>query len=232
MSLYPANDNDQDSLYPTDDNYVRNPMRRDLDGGGKKIFNLDELDLTGTGAITGVNTINGLPYPPYPTPLAASRNQQFQFPTVLNVLGDNAQHLLFTVYDSAEDDNRQLQPLFTNTKISMIMIVMPVNIQQNSGGGTNQGLFDFYLKVNGVQKAASGQFVIPPRQESGIGNQSEASQIATLTFYLVRGVDYTSSLDVITLWGAGQYNYNYYLNYNLVHGGDSQPTVCNAVGFP
>ena len=64
MSMYPANDNDQDSLYPTDDNYVRNPMRIDLDGGGKKITNVDELKLSGTGAITGVLTINGLAYPP------------------------------------------------------------------------------------------------------------------------------------------------------------------------
>lgn len=232
MSLYPANDNAQDSLYPTDGNEVRNPMRNDLDGGGHKIFDLTELDLTGTGAITGVITINGNAYPPYPAPLAVSRNQQFQFPTVLNVVGDNVQHLLFTVYDTANDVNRQLQPLFTNANISMIMIVMPVNIQQNSSGGTDQGLFDFYIKVNGVQKANSGQFIIPPRQESSIGNQSEASQIATLTFYLVRGVDYTSSLDVITLWGTGQYNYNYYLNYNLIHSDQSQPTNCNAVGFP
>jgi hypothetical protein len=116
MSMYPANDNDQDSLYPTDDNYVRNPMRRDLNANGFNITNINALGLTGSGAITGVNTINGLPYPPFPTPLAASRNQQFQFPTVLNVFGDNAQNLLFTVYDSANGINPQLQPLFTNTK--------------------------------------------------------------------------------------------------------------------
>ena len=230
MSMYPANDNDQDSLYPTDDNYVRNPMRRDLNANGFNITNINALGLTGSGAITGVNTINGLPYPPFPTPLAASRNQQFQFPTVLNVFGDNAQNLLFTVYDSANGINTQLQPLFTNTKISLIMVVMPVNIQQNSAGDTDQGLFDFYLKVNGAQKAASGQFIIPPRQQYRL--QTEASQIATLTFYLVRGVDFTNSSDVITLWGTGQYNYNYYLNYNLQHAVDSQPTICNAVGFP
>ena len=232
MSLYPANDNAQDSLYPTDGNEVRNPMRTDLDGGGHKIFDLTELDLTGTGAITGVNTINGQPYPPYPAPLPTNRNQQFTFPTVQNVFGDGSQKPLFTIYDSANAVNRQLQPLFANTNISMVMLVLPVNMQQDSGSGTDQGLFDFFLLINGVQKAHSGQFIIPPRQESSIGNQSEANQIATLTFYLVRGVDYTGSLDVLSLTGAGAYNYNYYLNYNLIHSDQSQPTICNAVGFP
>jgi hypothetical protein len=53
-----------EELYPTAEDLVRNPMREDLDGGGYKIFNLEELGMTGSGAITGVNTINGLPYPP------------------------------------------------------------------------------------------------------------------------------------------------------------------------
>ena len=51
-------------LYPREDDEVRNPMRKNLDGGGYDINNLDELNLTGTGGITGVVTINGVAYPP------------------------------------------------------------------------------------------------------------------------------------------------------------------------
>jgi hypothetical protein len=64
MSLYPADSNDADGLYPNDGGDVRNPMRTDLNANHFKIINLNELDLSGAGAITGVNTINGLPYPP------------------------------------------------------------------------------------------------------------------------------------------------------------------------
>ena len=63
MSMYPNNPSDN-PLYPTDGDEVHNPMRKNLDGGGYDINNLDELNLTGTGGITGVVTINGVAYPP------------------------------------------------------------------------------------------------------------------------------------------------------------------------
>jgi hypothetical protein len=53
-----------DDLYPTSEDYVHNPLLDNLDGAGKKIVDVDTFGLTGTGAITGVVTINGVPYPP------------------------------------------------------------------------------------------------------------------------------------------------------------------------
>jgi hypothetical protein len=64
MSLYPADNNDPDSLYPNDGGEVRNPMRTDLNANHHSIIHLNQLDLSGTGAITGLITINGLAYPP------------------------------------------------------------------------------------------------------------------------------------------------------------------------
>lgn len=71
--MYPSDDNTYDPLYPSKAKEVYNPMRSDLDGGGFKIYNLDSIQMDGSGAITGVNTINGLPYPP-PNPLHADNN--------------------------------------------------------------------------------------------------------------------------------------------------------------
>lgn len=51
-------------LYPTDDYGLRNPMRGDLDANHYNITNISEVNMTDSGAITGVITINGSPYPP------------------------------------------------------------------------------------------------------------------------------------------------------------------------
>lgn len=216
-------------LYPTNANYVLNPMTSDLNGGAHKITNLDELDLTGIGAITGVNTINGLSWP-YVPPNIVNRNKTFTFPNIPNIYGDGSQTYLFTIYSGPNNVNLQLVPMLDDPNINLIMLTLPVNIQQNTGGQSDQGLFDFYLRVEGIQRAHSGQYIIAPRQPLGIA-QVEASSIATLTFFLVKGADYNNSMDDITLWGAGAYNYTYWFNYNLQHANDSLPTICNAVAF-
>jgi hypothetical protein len=60
MNLVPGNN----PLYPTGDDGLRNPMRDDLDANHYDITNINQVIMSDTGAISGVVTINGQPYPP------------------------------------------------------------------------------------------------------------------------------------------------------------------------
>lgn len=231
-----------EELYPTGDDFVHNPLREDLDGGGFKIFDLDELDLTGTGAITGVNTINGLPYPPeYWSTLA--RPLTFNFPVSATLLGDGTDRPIFTIYDNVTQP--ALQALFIDPGIRVILLTMPVNITKTDSGTFDQGIMDFRLYINGAASATqnSGQYIITPYYASSPNpvpppaETTEMMNSVTLFFFLVNGVDYASPAGIevvplrIMLYGRGGYNFNYAFNLNSLHPGDSQPTVCNAVGF-
>ena len=230
-----------EELYPTSDDFVRNPMREDLDGGGYKIFNLDELGLTGAGAITGVNTINDSSYPPeYWSALAHPLT--FNFPTGLSIFGDGTEKPIFTIYDNATKP--ALLSLFTDRSIRVILLTIPVNITKTDTGTYDQGIIDFRLYINGTASPtqASGQYIITPYYAASTSPvplpfTTEMMNSPTLYFFLVNGVDYSSPSGIevvplsIQLYGKGGYNFNYAFNLNSLHSGDSQPTVCNAVGF-
>lgn len=227
-----------DPLYPTDRDEVYNPMRTDLDGGGHTIFNLNELDLNGTGALTGVVTINGQPYPPnYWSGIA--RPVLFNFPTGLSIFGDGGDHPIFTIYDNITTP--ALRSLFIDPNVNVILLTMPVNITKTDNGTYDQGKIDFRLYINGTASATqvSGQYIITPYYATSPDplppptEITEMMNVATLVFVLVNGADYSSSTPTlnIQLYGNGGYNFNYAFNLNSLHPGDSQPTVCNAVGF-
>jgi len=234
MNFNPSNE----PLYPTDRDEVNNPMRSDLDGGGYKIFDLGELDLTGTGAITGVNTINGQAYPPSNLP-GIARPISFNFPIGTTIFGDGNDHPIFTIYDTT--DYPTLRPLFVDPNVNVILLTMPVNISKIDAGTYDQGKIDFRLYINYAASAtqASGQYIITPYYASSpdpLPPPTEATEmmnVVTLVFVLVNGVDYVSSASTlnIQLHASGGYNYTYSFNRNSLHPSDSQPTVCNAVGF-
>ena len=219
-----------DELYPNREDEVYNPMRTDLDGGGYKIINLNQLDLTHDGAINGVITINGLPYPPPYTPLPASRNQEFLFPTGLSIFGDGTSYKLFTVYDNTAGSiaNSQLDPLFNNTMTGLNIVLLTIFVNVTVGGAsssTNQGKMGFSLIQNGSTLVANvrSEFLIPP-----LNTQDWMITPITLTFPITCPV--TSPLK-LELWAYGGYNYTYYFNANYFHPGDAQPTVCRALGL-
>ena len=232
MSLYP-NDSGFNNLYPNESE-VRNPMIKDLNANGYDIFNLNQLDLVAPGELNGVITINGQTYPPLPTPLPTSRVQTFNFPTVLNPLpSGGGTSLIFNLYNNGASINTQLAVLFGSTDINLIQLSMPVNVMNTAN--PDQGKFDIYLYVNGVQKQSSGQFITGPNSTGVLSpynqNSVEASVVPVVTFILQRGVDYVGISDVIDVYGAGGYNYTYYFNYNLLHAEQSVPTICSAIGF-
>ena len=232
MSLYPLNPI-FDNLYPNESE-VRNPMRKDLDANGFDIFNLNQLDLSGNGELNGVVIINGQSYPPVPTPLPASRIQVFNFPRVDNPLpSGGGTALIFNLYNNAASINTQLAALFGNPNINLIQLTMPVNVMNTAS--PDQGKFDIYLYMNGVQTQSSGQFITGPNATGILSpydqNSVEASVVPVVTFILQRGVDYIGISDVVDIYGAGAYNYTYYFNYNLLHPEQSVPTICSAIGF-
>ena len=209
-------------------------MRKDLNANGFDIFDLNRLDLSGNGAINGVVTIDGQPYPPIPTPLPNSRYQIFNFPTVENPLpSGGGTALVFNLYNNASSINSQLSAIFGNPAVNLVQLTMPVNIMNTSS--PDQGKVDMYLYVNGVQKQSAGKFLTGPNNTGLLpphdSHSVQASIVPSVTFILQRGVDWLSVADTIDIYGAGGYNYTYYFNYNLLHSEQSVPTVCCAIGF-
>jgi hypothetical protein len=218
-----------DPLYPNDEDEVYNPLRKNLDGGGHNINNLNELDLSGDGEINGVITINGLPYPPNYTSLPTTRYQEFQFPANLTIYGDGSLNKLFTVYDNTPGSlvNSQLDPLFNNTMtgLNVVMLTIFVNVYQTQTVGGNQGKMGFSLYVNGTALAAyqRGEYLIPPNRGINFG-----AQCITMTFPITCPVPSPYKLE---LYAYGGYNYTYTFNQDYFNPGGSQPSTCKALGL-
>ena len=235
MSLYPTDARNDNSLYPSDESELRNPMNKNLDCSGYDITNISEIDMIGDGDIEGVITINGQPYPaPYPT-IPTTRSQTFLFPQLQNPLPPNgsggALAQLFVIYDYANGDNTQLQGVFGDSSINVIQLTMPFSVIQTASAIGPLGYIDLYLFVNGASVQHEGQIGVSANH-SYSGSDAEANGLPTCTFNLVRGVHWTSNADVVSLWGQGTYNFTYYFNYIMIHGDQPSPTVCRAVGFP
>jgi len=131
--------------------------------------------------------------------------------------------------------------LFTDPNINIVLLSIPVNITKTDAGTYDQGIFDFRLYINGAGSAtqASGQYIISPYYASSPDPLPPPTEITemmntvTLFFFLLNGVDYSSSTPTlnIQLYGRGGYNFNYAFNLNSIHPDQSQPTTCYAVGF-
>jgi hypothetical protein len=160
MSLYPPDDNTFDPMYPSKGKEVYDPMRSDLDGGGFNIYNLDSILMDGSGAITGVNTINGLVYPP-PNPVHANNN--WLYTTYTNQLiysGYGAQQNSIqwenTVYSPAGGTAVVLQPYtWPSGTVNQTLFTVPYagtyRITATIRGVLSQlGTMDLAIYVNGA----------------------------------------------------------------------------------
>jgi len=196
--------------------------------------NINCANLTATGAvavpaITGLSTINGVPYTPGGTPVLSltNRSAQKNLSTGVNLNGDGVNYTAIDLTQSGATD--VFAPIIQNAQINTIILTYNITaIGSNNGnnpsnqnfvtyrlttsidGGNNQlnqYLSNYNVPTNALVPASG---VFAPDIQLWTGGSH------TLTFYLYRGIHFTSTIanNRWTLSGVAQFNNNVNINYS------------------
>lgn len=205
--------------------------------------NMNCLNLTATGtvavpAITGLSTINGVPYTTGGSPVLGLTNRSAQKSLQTNILlsGDGS------TYNEIDTTKVGLPDIFTpiiqNPQVNTIVLTYYLNAVQETTGQdytSNQNFVTYQLltSIDGGTTQVNQylyNYNVPTNAEVGGGSTTAYYLYTggnhTLTFYLYRGIHFTSDINntLWTLYGVAQYENPVYINANINNLGASFPT--------